>query len=79
MGRKWLFRKLCNFSLTISSFCGIDSMSKFLPLCTGKRNKRAAGDFDPDEEITDDDLQAFPEFQQDNLFTPTDVSIAVKL
>ena len=46
---------------------------------TGKRNKRAAGDIDPDEEITDENLQAYPEFRQDNLFTPTYVSVTSNL
>ena len=50
---------------------------------TGKRNKRAAGDIDPDidpdEEITDENLQAYPEFRQDNLFTPINVSVKSNL
>ena len=69
--------KLSNFGLTDSSFYGMSKFGHFLSLCTGKRNKRAAGDYDPGEEITDDDLQAYPEFRQDNLFTPTNVRVAV--
>lgn len=50
-----------------------------LSLRTGKRNKREAGDIDPDEQITDENLQVYPEFQQDGLFTPTNVSVTVNL